>query len=81
MKSQICKGYLIHPMQELSREKEPNPPFVIDKQFYQTDTTYPESLYAIHYDWLRGCKVAIVQVHTARYNPFQKKLTYFMNWR
>ena len=53
--------------------------FVIDHDFYQKDFTYPERLYEIRYDWIRGCRVAIINIHTAKYNPYQQKMTYYPN--
>jgi len=53
--------------------------FVIDEEFYQKDYTYPKRMYDISYDWVRGCRVAIINVHTSQYNPAQKKLSHYPN--
>ncbi len=82
----VLEGYLIYPVQPVpplqpppseQQEQYPEPEFVIDSKFYQTNKTYPERLEAISYDYVRGCKIALLNVHTARYNPYQKKLFYY----
>ena len=52
---------------------ETTPPF-IDKINYRQNQFLPTNLYTIRYDVLRGCKVAVIQVTTARYNAFLRKL-------
>ncbi len=82
----VLEGYLIYPVQPVppvqrppsdQQEQYPEPEFVIDSKFYQTNKTYPERLEAISYDYVRGCKIALLNVHTARYNPYQRKLFYY----
>ena len=74
--AEVFTGYQIYPVQaQLEDNKEFQPgPFIIDENFYQTDQFHPESLVSIEYDWVRGCQVALVHVHTARYNPVEGTL-------
>ncbi len=82
----ILEGYLIYPVQPeppLQRPPSnqqiqlPEPEFAIDAEFYRTDATYPERLETVSYDYVRGCKIALLNVHTARYNPYQRKVYYY----
>lgn len=74
-------GYKIYPVQEQPEDNEDYQPgpFLIDEDFYDTksDAFYPESLVSIRYDQVRGCRVALLNVHTARFNPSRAKLLYY----
>ncbi len=67
------KDLLIYPAQ-FPKESEKIDPFYVDAQFYKMDKYYPEKLYTVSYDAVRGCRVAIVRVNTARYNPVKRQL-------
>ncbi|MCK5508383.1 MAG: hypothetical protein KAI50_07660 [Desulfobacterales bacterium] len=75
----VIDGYVVYPIQEQPEDNKEFQPhlFTIDQAFYKTDVTYPDTLFTIEYDWIRGCKIALVHVHTARYNPSRKKLIYY----
>jgi len=76
---EVLDDYMIYPVQVIPEDNldYEQPPFAINQPHYQTDVTYPDNLYSIEYDWVRGCKIAKVNVHTARYNPVQKRLYYY----
>ena len=75
----VLDEYVVYPIQEQPEDNKDFQPhlFTIDQAFYKTDVTYPDTLFTIEYDWIRGCKIALVHVHTARYNPSRKKLIYY----
>jgi|GEM_PF-2583838 len=54
-------------------------PAFIDKVNYRLNKFLPESLINIRYDMLRGCRVAVIQVTTARYNPALRELRLYPN--
>ncbi|MBN2373393.1 hypothetical protein JXL19_06385 [bacterium] len=79
--TQILDNYMIYPVQETPEDNLDyiQPAFAINQKIYQSNLAYPEVLYSLEYDWVRGCKIAKINVHTARYNPVQKRLYYYPN--
>ncbi|MEW6381679.1 MAG: C25 family cysteine peptidase [bacterium] len=76
----VITGIRVCPFQPIPEDQagtaqsfETTPAF-IDKINYRLNRFLPEDLIAIRYDMLRGCKVAIIKVTTARYNPALKEL-------
>ena len=78
---QVFENYLIEPKQEIPEDNidYKTPPFAVNTQFYTKKILYPEKLYSIEYDYIRGCKIAIIHIHLARYNPALKKVLYYPN--
>ena len=88
-KAQIIRDTLIYPIQPMFREKFntinsntlhkslQHENLYIDDEFYQKDHFYPERLYEISYDIIRGCRVAILNVQSAQYNPYRREMIYY----
>jgi len=76
---QVFEDYLIEPKQESPEDNidYKKPPFAVNTKFYTKNILYPEKLYSIEYDYIRGCKIAIIHIHLARYNPALKKVLYY----
>ncbi len=75
----------IYPLQP-PRSKEPgtqeDQPFVIDADFYQTDTFYPAQPLAVTQEYIvRGHRVVMVEVWPLAYNPATGKIRLYSNVR
>jgi PKD repeat protein len=74
--------FLIYPALKpaTDREGDPEPPFEIDEQFYQSDVSYPDQPVKIVETLLiRGLRIAVIQVCPIQYNPLQKRITVYPN--
>ncbi|MEW5802239.1 MAG: C25 family cysteine peptidase [bacterium] len=76
----VMSGIRVCPIQPMPEDQsaesqnfETTPPF-IDKINYRLNRFLPETLTSVRYDILRGCKVAVIQVTSARYNPATQEL-------
>lgn len=66
---------VLYPIQPGTEDQElEEPPFEMDEAYYEQDRFLPEQLASVHYDWFRGCRLAVIQVAMARYNPARKEL-------
>ncbi len=58
----------------------PEPEFVIDEQFYQTNTTYPAKIVKIDkINKYRNIQLATVKICPVQYNPYLKKVYAYTN--
>ncbi len=75
---EVYDNVLVYPVQPRLPEPTQQPPdFTINSKLYQTNDTYPQSLYTIQYDRVRGCRIALINVHCCRYNPAHRRLLYY----
>ncbi|MFH2029423.1 MAG: C25 family cysteine peptidase [Bacteroidota bacterium] len=73
---------LIYPTLEPASDRygDKEPEFIIDEQFYSTNTLYPEEIAEINkINDYRGIPVAIIQVHPVQYNAKERKLFVYSN--
>ncbi|MGA1825033.1 MAG: C25 family cysteine peptidase [bacterium] len=69
---QITKETRVQLTETAAFEKTESP--VVSKDYYSQNRLLPERLYTIRYDMLRGCRVAIIKVTAAQYNPAKDQL-------
>jgi len=75
--SRILPGYNVYPVQELPVDLKdaPQPEFVKDAKFYNTDRFYPERLVFLKEPGIiRGCRVSSLTFLPVQYNPVKGEL-------
>ncbi len=78
--SEVQGNYLIHPALEPARDEagSPEPEFIIDEEFYESDQNYPDQpVRIIAINELQDIKLAQVQICPVQYNPRRRELTIY----
>jgi hypothetical protein len=74
--TRTVQGYRIFPFQQPTTDKDPTPPFALDRSFYRSNVQYPQNPASVQSPGVwRDLTVTSFKAYPIRYNPAREELT------